>query len=347
MPSMDGFSLAEQIQRQPNLKGTVILMLTSAGQPEDVNRCHQLGISAYIMKPVKSSELLETIYNALGRSFWSAEPAAPTALCERKRVRPLHVLVAEDHEINQKLAVALLEKHGHRVTVADTGREVLRQLERREFDLVLMDVQMPEVDGLEATALIRQRERGTGRHVPIVAMTACAMKGDRERCLDYGMDDYISKPLKPQELLDTITTLFANRPATPVPVEPQEEPDAPLFDTTELLNRVGGDRELLQMLVDLFNDSVPAQLGELRLAIAARNHALVHRLAHTVKGAVGNFASPPAIEAAQRLEIMGKEGDLQHADEVFVELEDIVERLKRALREFTAVPVAAAHSEPT
>jgi PAS domain S-box-containing protein len=349
MPSMDGFSLAEQIQRQPSLKGTIILMLTSAGQPEDVNRCHELGVSAYIMKPVKSSELLETIYNALGRSFWNTEPAAPTALCERKRVRPLHVLVAEDHEINQKLAVALLEKQGHRVTVAETGREVLRQLERREFDLVLMDVQMPELDGLEATALIRQRERGTGRHVLIVAMTACAMKGDRERCLDYGMDDYISKPLKPQELLDTISKLFANRPLTPVPVEPveEQEPDAPLFDANELLNRVGGDRELLQMLVDLFNDSVPAQLGELRVAIVARNHALVHRLAHTVKGAVGNFASPPAIEAAQRLEIMGKEGDLQRADEVFAELEDIVERLKRSLREFVAVPVGAVQGEAT
>jgi PAS domain S-box-containing protein len=346
MPSMDGFSLAEQIQRQPNLKSTIILMLTSAGQPEDVTRCHHLGISAYVMKPIKSSELLETIFSALGRSFWHPEPASPTALLERKRVRPLRVLVAEDHEINQKLAVALLEKQGHRVTVADNGRDVLKLLERREFDLVLMDVQMPQLDGLEATALIRQRERGTDQHVPIIAMTACAMKGDRERCLEYGMDNYISKPLKPQELFDTIAAVFADRGEGALPIR-QAESEAPVFDRTELLNRVGGDRELLQMLVDLFSDSAPAQLAELRLAIVAHNHALVHRLAHTVKGAVGNFASPTAIETAQRLEIMGKEGDLEHADEAFAELEDIIDRLKRSLREFTAVPVGAAQAEPS
>ncbi len=338
MPSMDGFALAEQIQRQPNLKSTVILMLTSAGQPEDVVRCHQLGISAYLMKPIKSSDLLETIFSALGRSFWNPEPSSPTALRDRKKMPSLQILLAEDNDINQKLASILLERHGHQITVANNGREALKQLERRSFDLVLMDVQMPELDGLEATALIRQRERGTDQHVPIIAMTACAMKGDRERCLEYGMDNYVSKPLKPQELFDTIAALFAARLEVDPPARAAEVVcEANLFDGDELLGRVGGDRELLQMLVDLFFESVPAQLVELRAAIRAGNADQVNRLAHTVKGAVGNFASPSAIEAAQRLEIMGKEGRLEDAEDVFAELEMTIGRLKQALCAFVAI----------
>jgi CheY-like chemotaxis protein/HPt (histidine-containing phosphotransfer) domain-containing protein len=337
MPSMDGFSLAEQIQRQPNLKSTVILMLTSAGQPEDVTRCQRLGISAYLMKPVKSSELLETIFSALGRSFWNPDPVSPTLLRDIKKVRPLNVLLAEDNDINQRLATTLLERYGHRVTVVGNGREALKQLEWRSFDLVFMDVQMPELDGLEATAIIRQRERGTGRHIPVIAMTACAMKGDRERCLEYGMDSYVSKPLKPQELFDAIAALFpGSEIQTAAPAS--AEPAAPLFDRDELLGRVGGDRELLKMLVDLFSESVPKQLAELRGAIDARNANLVHRLGHTIKGAVGNFASPAAIEAAQRLEIMGKEGHLDDAAVVFAELAETVERLKASLRGFAEAP---------
>ncbi len=342
MPSMDGFSLAEQIQRQPNLKSTVILMLTSAGQAEDVLRCQQLGISAYLMKPIKSSELLETIFSALGRSFWNPEPATPLGVRERKKVRPLHILLAEDHEINQRLATTLLEKHGHTVTVVGNGREALRLLDRQQFDLVLMDVQMPELDGLEATAIVRQRERGSERHVPIIAMTACAMKGDRERCLEYGMDNYVSKPLKPQELFDTIAGMFSTQDEKPA-IHPDEEgPAAPLFDGDELLSRVGGDRELLKMLVDLFFESVPAQLADLHKALGSGNTIQVNRLAHTIKGAVGNFASPPAIEAAQRLEIMGKEGHLEGAEAVFRELEETIEKLKGALRAFVAAPDGAA-----
>ncbi len=342
MPSMDGFSLAEQIQRQPNLKSTVILMLTSAGQPEDISRCQRLGISAYLMKPVKSSELLETIFSALGRSFWDPEPSTMTALRQGKKVRPLNILLAEDNDINQKLATTLLERHGHHVTVVSNGREALKQLERRSFDLAFMDVQMPELDGLEATALIRQRERGTDRHVPIIAMTACAMKGDRERCLEYGMDSYVSKPLKPQELFDAIASLFADDAEAEAGRPADAEPPAKLFDSNELLGRVGGDRELLKMLVDLFFESVPGQLADLRKSIGAGNAYLVHRMAHTVKGAVGNFASPPAIEAAQRLEIMGKEGHLEDAAEVFAELEGTIEKLKHALRAFTETPNGAA-----
>jgi CheY-like chemotaxis protein len=226
--------------------------------------------------------------------------------------------------------------------VVANGREALKQLEWRVFDLVFMDVQMPQLDGLEATAIIRQRERGTDRHLPIIAMTACAMKGDRERCLEYGMDSYVSKPLKPQELFDAIAALFPNNIQADDAGPVAQEPPGQWFDGDELLGRVGGDRELLKMLVDLFFDTVPKQLSELLKAIEVRNAHLVHRLAHTVKGAVGNFASPRAIETAQRLEIMGKEGHLEDAEKAFAELAETIERLKISLRAFIAVPAEAA-----
>jgi signal transduction histidine kinase/DNA-binding response OmpR family regulator len=205
MPEMDGFGLAENVRRRPELAGTTLVMLTSAGQPGDAARCRALGIEAYLMKPVKQSELLDAIFSAMGISARDGPvPPAPAAPPDRRR---LHVLLAEDNAVNQRLAVRLLEKQGHDVAVVGTGREALTALERQTFDLVLMDVQMPEMDGLEATAQIRAAEQGTPRHVLILAMTAHAMKGDRERCLAAGMDGYVSKPIQAQELWQAIDAL--------------------------------------------------------------------------------------------------------------------------------------------
>jgi PAS domain S-box-containing protein len=206
MPGMDGFTLAERMRQAPALAGTRVLMLTSAGQQEDVARCRRLGIGAYLMKPVKQSQLLETILAALG----SAPPRGGEARAGTPPAagRRLHILLAEDNPVNQKLAVRLLEKRGHTVVVASSGRVALEALARERFDLVLMDVQMPEMDGFEATLAIRAREQDSGRRVPIIGLTAHAMKGDRERCLAAGMDDYISKPLQPQELFDALARLL-------------------------------------------------------------------------------------------------------------------------------------------
>jgi CheY-like chemotaxis protein len=204
---MDGFALAERLRQSPALAGPRILMLTSAGHPEDVARCRQLGIGAYLMKPVKQSELLETILAALGASTSRVEPAVP-ACAAPEGGRRLRVLLAEDNPVNQKLAVRLLEKQGHAVVVAGTGREALAALEGGSFDVVLMDVQMPEMDGLETTAAIRAREQQGAPHVPIIGLTAHAMKGDRERCIEAGMDDYVSKPIQPQDLYATIARLL-------------------------------------------------------------------------------------------------------------------------------------------
>jgi CheY-like chemotaxis protein len=204
MPGMDGFSLAARIRAQTELRYTRLFMLTSAGQRGDAARCRETGIEVYLMKPVKQSALLEAIAYSLGRPA----AAAPVPLVTRHSLaesrRKLRVLLAEDNAINRKLAVRLLEKCGHSVTVAMDGVEAVAAVREGEFDLVLMDVQMPNMDGLEATAAIRALERGTDRHIPIVAMTAHAMKGDQERCLAAGMDNYISKPIQPDRMMEVI-----------------------------------------------------------------------------------------------------------------------------------------------
>jgi CheY-like chemotaxis protein len=208
MPETDGFTLAAQIKQSPALNSAILVMLTSAGRSGDVTRCEQLGINAYLMKPIKQSDLLGTLLDAFDkvRLYARSTPSvAPTPATPRR----LRVLLVEDNVINQKLGLRLLEKHGHSVQVAGNGRECLQVLEREDFDLILMDVQMPEMDGLEATRLIRSGEEGTGRHIPILAMTAHAMKGDRELCLAAGMDGYLTKPIQPQELYQNVDKLFS------------------------------------------------------------------------------------------------------------------------------------------
>jgi PAS domain S-box-containing protein len=213
MPEMDGFAVVELIRQRPALAETTILMLTSAGQRGDAARCWNLGIGAYLTKPVSQSQLEQAIRNAVGQKLVSG---ASTARITRYSLPPseskLKILLAEDNLVNQKLATRLLEKQGHSVVVAGTGREALAALDDHEFDMIFMDVQMPDMDGFEATAAIREREKGSGgNHLPIIAMTAHTMAGDRERCLAGGMDGYVPKPIRQQELLKEIDRLTANR----------------------------------------------------------------------------------------------------------------------------------------
>ena len=209
MPDMDGFTLVEQL-RQGHDQGAAakVITLTSAGQRGDGARCRELGVAAYLTKPVGQSELFDCIVRVLGTS---SAGAGSTALIThhtlREGKRKLQVLLAEDNAVNQKLAARLLEKHGHRVTVTSNGREALAALDQENFDVVLMDVQMPEMDGFEATAAIRAREQDTGGHLPIIAMTAHAMQGDEKRCLAAGMDGYIAKPIKARELVELLERL--------------------------------------------------------------------------------------------------------------------------------------------
>jgi CheY-like chemotaxis protein len=210
MPDVDGFMLVERIRKLPELDGLVNVMLTSGGQRGDAVRCKELGIAAYLIKPVLQSDLLEALLSVLG----SREGVASSAqLVTRHSLRegrePLRILLTEDNTVNQRLASRLLEKEGHLVVVADDGVKALKACKENTFDLILMDVQMPVMDGIEATAAIRQIEQTTGRHIPIVAMTAHAMAGDRQRFLKAGMDGYVSKPIHSRELLEAIESVLS------------------------------------------------------------------------------------------------------------------------------------------
>jgi signal transduction histidine kinase/CheY-like chemotaxis protein len=343
MPGMDGFALAEQLARHPELGGATVLMMSSAGRPSDAARCRRLNIAACLTKPVKQSELLDAILTALGRPPAERhEPAAPPVPQEGRR--GLRVLLAEDNAVNQTLAVILLQKEGHRVVVAGNGREALDALDRQPFDLVLMDVQMPELDGLEATAALRRKERATGTHVPVIAMTAHAMKGDRERCLQAGMDGYVSKPIQPQELWEAIGFLVPvsrTRAAAEAPPAPAAGLTAgDVFDREAVLKRVGGSTELLQEIVKLFLDECPRLLGEVHEAVARRDADRLHRAAHALKGTVANFKAPAVFDAALRLEVMGRSGQLDGSAEACRTLEGEIERLERALAELRPDPAS-------
>jgi CheY-like chemotaxis protein len=332
MPGMDGFDLAERIQQSPRLAGASIMMLSSGARPGDRARCFELGISAYLTKPVKQSDLMDTIVGVFSPRLSRAK-ARPGAVAERrmKPTRHLRVLVAEDNAVNQQVAVGMLERAGHEATVAANGREVLALLEKGAFDVVLMDVQMPEMDGLEATAAIRERERTTGGHLPIVALTAHAMKGDAERCLQAGMDAYLAKPLQPRELAAAIDGILG-KPGAPAPAGAVPVPAGPgVFDLARLLERVGGDKKALAELVRIFRADSPKRLALIRTAIRQGDAPALRSAAHALKGAVSNFAAPPATEAALRLQKMGNAGRLEGAEAALEQLEQEVETLLSAL----------------
>ncbi len=206
--------VAQRVKQEAADPSPVILMLTSGDRPGDVARCREIGVAAYLLKPVKQSELFDAIVSALGIAVPEEEMAEASEIVRAQPLRPLRILLAEDSHVNQRLAIGLLEKQQHSVFVANNGREAIAAWESEPFDLILMDVQMPEMDGFEATTLIRAKEARLGKRIPIIAMTAHAMKGDRERCLDYGMDDYISKPVRPRQLYETIQSVLQLRDST-------------------------------------------------------------------------------------------------------------------------------------
>jgi len=223
MPEMDGFELVKRIHDFPELVQPVILMLTSGDRSDDLARCRKLGVSSYLTKPVRRAELRAAIISAIARDpSLAPRPALLAGIGDRtQKGQPsssLHILLTEDNAVNQRVALRILEKAGHRVDIAENGKAALRMLEEQPFDLILMDVQMPEMGGFEATALIREKEKRSGRHIPIIAMTAHAMAGDRERCLAAGMDNYLSKPVAASTLLELVAQYGAKPSPAPVAV---------------------------------------------------------------------------------------------------------------------------------
>lgn len=331
MPGLDGFGVAKQIRARADLAGLAILMLTSAGQRGDASRCRELGMAGYLTKPVKQFELMEAIRAAvLKNPSKNEERPLITRHSLRESRHSLQVLLVEDNAVNSMLAARLLEKAGHTVVKAVNGREAVEAVERQSYDLVLMDIQMPEMNGLEATAAIRATEEGTGRRIPIIAMTAHAMKGDQERCLAAGMDAYISKPIRAQEFYALIQP-FACPPLAPNG-EPHAEPDeTELFDRAQALERVEGDEELFDEIVRLFLETSPGMLAQLQEALNRGDDAALSKSAHKLKGAISNFGARKAVEEAQALEDMGHAGNLENAPAAFERLVQLLNRLNSAL----------------
>jgi len=308
-------------------------LLTSGGQSGDNLRRKELGIAAYIAKPIKQAELWQAIMQALGMPLATdlSTPTLPQPLSENLRLR---ILLAEDNLVNQRLAVRLLERRGHTVVVANNGREALAALQKHPLDVILMDVQMPDMDGFETTALIRHEEKTTGKHIPIVAMTAYAMTGDRERCLAAGMDHYISKPIRAKELLETVEAISPST-AESAPLAPADNVEvADVLDKDAALTRAGDDRELLCELAELFLRECPRLMGDIRSAIADGDASRLKCAAHSLKGSIDNFAAKSAFEVASRLELSARRGNLSGAMELYNMLEKEMNRLKPVLTAF-------------
>ena len=252
--------------------------------------------------------------------------------------RKLNILLAEDNAVNSVLAQKLLQKQGHTVTSANNGIEALKLWEENRFhhfDIILMDVQMPEMDGLQAATRIRERELGTGAHIPIIAVTAHAMKGDRERCLAAGMDGYIAKPINPSELAKAIqSTVPVGAKIAAVPADPVLKGPSDV----ELLAPFDGDSALLKELAGIFLQECPRVLDEIRAALGTADLRALERAAHTLKGSLGNFAMPGPWETAQRLELLAKSGRLSGAQEIFRVLEQQIAQFNQVLARHTAEP---------
>lgn len=342
MPGMNGFALAERIRAEPHLAGAMIMMLTSDGRHGDAARCRELGIAAYLTKPIRKSELLAAILAVLGQTPQELSTNLVTRHSLREAFRSLSILAAEDNPVNQKVVVRMLEKMGHRATIAKNGYEALSLLKSGTFDLVLMDVQMPEMDGLTATREIRKNERQTGSHIPIIAMTAHAMKGDKARCLEAGMDGYVTKPASSQVIEDTIAELFgAAVHVRPSSIDPVVQALPPLWDATAALNKLNEDEVLLRELVQVFLEETPKQLASLQQAITTNDPEAIERIAHSFKGELGYLVSTDAAQKARELEQLGAKRAFQAAAKLFpafkAEISGIVTAMRQTLEKQQSV----------
>ncbi|MFC1736932.1 response regulator, partial [Candidatus Hydrogenedentota bacterium] len=302
MPSVDGFSVAEKISRMPGNAETAVMMLTSGGDRGDASRCRDLGISAYLTKPVAQSDLLDALAIVIsGAKGEDMETELVTRHTLRESRAKYRILVVEDNPVNQQVAVRMLERRGHRTVIAENGARAIELVENEEFDLVLMDVQMPVMGGIEATRRIREHEKQTSEHIPIIALTAHAMKGDSEKCFEAGMDAYISKPISTEKLFRMIDEVFAGETAMREESSFQESvpvPEDRVFDKEAALNQVDGDMEILIRISGIFLETYHAILSDIREAVKAKDAELLVRHAHALKGSVACFAAQRALDVS-------------------------------------------------
>jgi PAS domain S-box-containing protein len=325
LPDVDGFAFAERLQQEPACQGAAVVLLTLPGRTADTQHRRSRARCHWVAKPIKASALAEAVRNALaeipGQRVLHTAGDAPAP-----STRPLRILVAEDNTINQLLAQRLLEKRGHLVTLAANGREAVLAWENDTFDLILMDVQMPEMGGFEATSRIRHKEKVTGGHIPIIAMTAHALAGDRDRCLAAGMDSYIPKPISAKDLYEKVEAAAPREALRP----------------EELLSRVNGNQELMRDLVGVFRAELPRLLSRLEQAIAHHDAKGVAFASHTLKSSLGQLAAKQAAQTALRLELMGREGQLAGAASAYAQLNEEIRCFESELAILEKEPVDAS-----
>jgi CheY-like chemotaxis protein/HPt (histidine-containing phosphotransfer) domain-containing protein len=341
MPDMDGFAVAEQMAAHPELLGATVMMLTSSGHFGDSSRCADLGIRAYLTKPIRQADLFDAICRAL-QTKAAVTVARPRNPAENATVQPARILLAEDNIVNQRVAVGLLTRRGHTVDVVNNGVEALAALAASSYDLVLMDIQMPEMGGIEATRAIREREVSSGRHTRIVAMTAHAMAGDRERYLASGMDGYLSKPIDPRALfaaVELLSPLVRNRSDASIA--------AMARIAVEEMRRRLGDDELVAEITAAFLADCPTRLAQIEVAVAARDREAIRVGAHAFRGAVLNVGATTVVECARALEYMTEHDpiDAMAADAAWARLQAESARLVEALQ-LCVIPVRHLESRP-
>jgi CheY-like chemotaxis protein len=351
MPGMDGAGLARAIRGDPALQAVKLILLTSVGRVGGDAAVQKLGFDAALVKPVRQSELYNCLITVLGVTpieVGAALQAVPHATKEEGK--GIRVLLAEDNVVNQQVAAYMLQAHGYHVDVVGNGGEACDALARMAYDLVLMDCQMPEVDGFEATARIRQRE-GSARHTPIIALTAHALRGERDKCIAAGMDDYLAKPITPDVLYATMRRWLPRSTApaepvadaiplqvtTPAPqtVEPPTPEEEPIVNPRVLENlrqlQEPGEPDIIAQLIDLFLSELPTKLAAVQQAIEHRDATRLTKAAHTLKGSSANMGAQRAARVCLELEQLGKAGDLTGAVDLFARLEKELESAREAL----------------
>ncbi|MFH1117490.1 MAG: response regulator [Pseudomonadota bacterium] len=302
LPDMDGFDLIRQIRNVRIGMHSPIVMTASAGLRGDARSCSELGVNAYLTEPISGTDLRDTLFRASLPRVSDGNPAGLiTRHSLRENRRALRILVAEDNEISRRVAVMTLEKSGHKVLVVRNGREALAAALKESFDLVLMDIQMPEMDGLQAAHLIRRREADSGKRLPIIALTGTVSEEDRERFLEAGIDGFIPKPLTVAALTECIEN-FPFQITRTEPPSKEWDPGDNVMDKSELMDRIGEDPEVIEELIEAFLESYPRLFGQAREAVMGNDADALRRAAHTLKGILANYSAPAAFRAAADLE---------------------------------------------
>ena len=334
MPGMDGFDLAEQIRREPEIAAVRLLMLTSAGQPDDSSRCRELSIAVCLSKPVRQSELFDALTKEM--AMWNRsevvrrpESAPGAARAADSASTSLRVLLAEDHPVNQKVAVRMLEHLGHKVVVAPHGAAAVAAFDKESFDVVLMDLQMPEMDGFEALKAIRQRAKTSGAATPVIALTAHAMQGDRERCLAAGFDAYLAKPIRQADLLSVLDAFRKSE------ASPSEPPERSLIEG--LLETCGGDDDFARELALTFLESAAGCLSGIETAVHDGAYGELSAQAHALKGISRTIGAERLAAACVEVEEASARKDGESASAAAKRLDCVWDEVKNTLEDYLVV----------